>query len=189
MAEDTGSATGQSEGTTGDGGDGGDESQLGDAGQKALDAWKSRAKTAEAKAKEADQLAAKLAKYEEASKTEHEKALEKARTEASAQTKSEVMKVANERIVKAAVREQAAGKLTNPADAAAFLDLGEFSVTDAGDVDEKQIASAIDRLLKERPYLAGDARRQTGSADQGARGSAATGTDMNALIRQRAGIS
>ncbi|MGJ5898556.1 hypothetical protein ACSCBZ_42460 [Streptomyces niveiscabiei] len=80
---------------------------------------------------------------------------------------------ANERIVRSEVRAAAAGKLTNPRDALAFIDLGQFEVDEDGKVDEDEIADAIDDLLKERPYLGGAAKarepRFQGTGDGGAR--------------------
>lgn len=52
----------------------GDDTPLGEAGEKALEAWKDRAKKAESKAKELEPLAAKAREAEEANKTELEKA-------------------------------------------------------------------------------------------------------------------
>ncbi|MFJ6293202.1 hypothetical protein ACIQJX_07560 [Streptomyces griseoviridis] len=80
---------------------------------------------------------------------------------------------ANQRIVRSEVRAAAAGKLTNPRDALAFLDLAQFEVDEDGQVDETEIADAIDDLLKERPYLGAAAKapeaRFQGTGDGGAR--------------------
>ncbi|NUS29809.1 MAG: hypothetical protein HOV92_37100 [Streptomyces sp.] len=80
---------------------------------------------------------------------------------------------ANQRIVRSEVRAAAAGKLTNPRDALAFLDLSQFEVDEDGQVDEDEIADVIEDLLKERPYLGTAARapepRFKGSGDGGAR--------------------
>lgn len=51
-----------------------EDKPLGEAGEKALDAWKERAKKAESKAKELEPLAAKAREAEEANKSELEKA-------------------------------------------------------------------------------------------------------------------
>ena len=51
-----------------------------------------------------------------------------------------------------------------------LLDLTKFKVTDDGDLDESAIASAIDELVKNKPYLAAGAKPNTGSGDQRPRG-------------------
>jgi hypothetical protein len=80
---------------------------------------------------------------------------------------------ADQRIVRSEVRAAAAGKLTNPRDALAFLDLSKFEVDEDGQVDEDEIADAIEDLLKERPYLGVGAKpdepRFQGTGDGGAR--------------------
>lgn len=79
---------------------------------------------------------------------------------------------ANQRIVRSEIRAAAAGKLTNPRDALHFLDLSQFEVDEDGQVDEDEIADAIEDLLKERPYLGTAAKaepRFKGSGDGGAR--------------------
>lgn len=66
---------------------------------------------------------------------------------------------ANQKILRAEVRAAAAGKLADPSDAPKFLDLDQFEVGEDGDVDQDEIADAIDDLLKDKPYLA--AKRNT----------------------------
>jgi len=73
--------------------------------------------------------------------------------------------------------------LADPADAVHFLDLSEFEVSEDGEVDSKAIAKAIDRLVKDKPYLASGAPRGSGSADGGARGGSKPEADMNAWLR------
>lgn len=155
---------------------------LGDAGEKALEAWKTRARAAEKEAKRAKDLEAELAKLREASMSEQEKAVEVARAEA----RKEAMGTANRRLVAAEVRAAAGGKLADPQDAVRFIELDQFGVDDDGEVDAKAIARAVDELVKEKPYLAAGATRPAGDADQGARGKAASGPDMNALLRAAA---
>lgn len=141
------------------------EDQLGEAGKKALDAERAERRKAEKRAKDLD---AELSKFREASMTEQEKAVEAARKESAAATLASV----NQRILKAEIRAAAGGKLADPEDAIRFLDLDIFTVTDEGEVDQKAVASAIDRLLQLKPYLAASATRPAGDADQGARGAA-----------------
>lgn len=66
---------------------------------------------------------------------------------------------ANHKILRAEVRAAAAGKLADPSDAPKLLDLDQFEVGEDGDVDQDEIADAIDDLLKDKPYLA--ARKNT----------------------------
>ncbi|MFI6334139.1 hypothetical protein [Streptomyces sp. NPDC050535] len=76
---------------------------------------------------------------------------------------------ANGRIVRSELKAAATGKLINPKDALTFIDVDQFEVDDDGQVDEDEIADAIDDLLKERPYLAAaTAKRFQGTGDGGA---------------------
>lgn len=138
---------------------------LGDAGKKALDAERAERKKAERRAKELD---AELAKVREASMSEQEKAVEAARREA----RTEALRSVNQRLVAAEVRAAAGGKLADPEDAVRFLDLDQFPVSDDGEIDTRAIISAVDGLVKQKPYLAAGATRPAGDADQGARGAA-----------------
>jgi hypothetical protein len=137
---------------------------LGDPGKKALDEMKAKWKAAEAAAKERD---AKLAELQ--AKIDGKEAEHKASEEAQ-RVKDEALAAANERILKAEVRAAAAGKLADPADALRFLDLSTLEVGADGEVDSKAVASAIEDLVKTKPYLAaqGGSRFQ-GGADGGTR--------------------
>lgn len=157
----------------------GDNDDLGEAGKRALEAERGSRRAAENRAKA---LETELAKFRESSMSEQEKAIAAARREATA----EAGVAFNRRLVQAEVRAAAAGKLADPEDAVRFLNLDEFEVGSDGDVDKKAITSAIERLLKGKPYLSGSATRPTGDADQGARGGPA-GSSMNDLIRGAAG--
>lgn len=142
------------------------EEALGDPGKKALDAMKAKWKAAEAERKaEADRAAALQAKID-GQEAEYQASLERQRV------KDEALAVANERILKAEVRAAAAAKLADPADALKFLDLSSFEVDDDGAVDGAVIATAIEDLVKSKPYLAAQGSGW-GSADQGARDSGA----------------
>ncbi len=141
-------------------GDQGDDKPLGPAGQKALDAIKAKHKK---EVQRRRQLEAELAR----SKTGDE--AEQARQEAE----QAALAKANTRILKAEVRAAAAGKLADPADALQLLDLTQFEVDADGEVDADEIASAIEDLIKSKPYLAATApttRRFQGSGDGGVRG-------------------
>lgn len=100
------------------------------------------------------------------------KALEAAQDEADELDPEAVaaLENANARIVKSEVKAAAKGVLADPADAYKFLDLTQFEVDDDGNVDEDEIADAIDELVKEKPYLAAQGgRRFKGDASGGVR--------------------
>lgn len=137
--------------------------QLGDPGKKALasmkDKWRKERELRKAAESERDQL-----KTGSGDDNNPERIRSEADKAATAR--------ANARIVRSEVRAAAAGKLTNPRDALAFLDLKQFEVDEDGQVDETEIADAIEDLLKERPYLGTAAKaepRFQGSGDGGAR--------------------
>ena len=136
---------------------------LGDAGKKALDAMKAERNEAKAAAKQAaDDLAALEAQIE-GREAEH------AATLAAQAVKDEALSAANQRILKAEVRAQAASKLNDPKDALLYLDLSGFEVGEDGEVDGDAVASAIDKLITDKPYLAAQGTRFKGEADGGAR--------------------
>lgn len=142
------------------------EDALGDPGKKALDRMKSernearRARLeAERRAKELeDQLAAR-------DRSPEENELERVRAEA----RSEAEAKANARLIKSEVRAAAAGKLKNPADALAFLDVQNFHVDENGDVDTSEIEDALAGLLEARPYLAAQSGGQSFDTSRGKR--------------------
>lgn len=92
----------------------------------------------------------------------------------------------NQRILRTEIKAAAAGKLADPADAHQFLDLDQFEVDADGNVDESEIAEAIDDLLKSKPYLAAQGRRFQGGADGGARKETAKPEPAPGLGRLRA---
>lgn len=124
---------------------------LGDAGKKALDAMKAERKAAKDEArqlrKELEALKTQIADKE---KTPDEQAIEAARREAAAEASAK----ANERILRSEIRAAAAGKLADPSDAVAFLDLSEFEVNDNGEVDAEEVSAAIADLIERKPHLA-----------------------------------
>lgn len=177
---------GGADGDAGDAGDGGngDGGGAGGAGgepedvaglKSALDAERKARQAEERKRKGLErQLGETKTRLDEAegrSKTDQEKAIDQARREAEEKARKEVFAQANERLVRAEVRAQAAGRLADPDDAVRLLDLSGFSVGDDGEIDSKPIAEAIEELVKAKPYLAADAKpRPTGSGDGGPRG-------------------
>jgi membrane protein involved in colicin uptake len=125
-----------------------------------VEKWKALSRQNEKAAKKAQ---ADLETIKRTGMTEQEQAVAKARDEAKAEARAEVMR---DRIVDK-VEIAAAGKLADPADAAALLgDLDRFLVGDQ--IDSKAITSAIDDLLKAKPYLS--PQPGSGSGEGGPRG-------------------
>ncbi len=124
------------------------EHELGDAGKRALVAERERAAAAERAAAE---LQRKLDALTEATASEAEKAVIKARKEGEqAATAKFVTKLAE-----SAVRSAATGKFRDVTDAVDHLRgrLSEF-VTADGDIDDKAVTAALDKLLKDKPHWA-----------------------------------
>lgn len=123
--------------------------KLGDEGKRALDRMKAdRAEAkrlAAAEKKRADELAKKVAEFEERDKSELEKAATKA------ERLAEQMAKATKRAVLAEVKA-AAGEFADPEDAAAFLDLSTYS-SDEGEIDTEAISADLTALLERKPHL------------------------------------
>lgn len=148
--------------------------------------WKSEARKWETRAKKsAADASAAAEKAREKTLTESEKAIEAARKEAAETARSEAATAYQQRLASAELRAAAGGRLKDPADAARFIDLADLEFDKNGDLDSKAATAAVDRLLKEKPYLA-QGVPQRGTADGGNRGGTPPG-DMNSLIRQAAG--
>jgi hypothetical protein len=146
----------------GDGDDQGGEDQLGDAGKKALDAMKAKWRAERDARREAERKLTEVTKPDGDGEPDAETIRSQARAEAIAE--------ANERIVRSEVKAAAAGKLNDPSDALRLLDLSQFEVDNDGNVDEDDIAEAIEDLIKKKPYLAAQGgKRFQGSGDGGAR--------------------
>lgn len=147
-----------------DGDDSDPEDALGDAGKRALQAERDRAKAAEKRAKD---LERRLDELETAQLDENERAIKQARDEA----RTEVMAEVNGRIAAAEARALAAAKTRDPEAAVQLLgDLTDF-VADSGDVDADAMSAALDDLLERKPYLKPEATATApaGGADQGRR--------------------
>lgn len=144
------------------------EEDLGDAGKKALDAMKAQRKAANDRAKAAEERATAL---ETALAAKDKPAEEQALDAARAEARAEAQKAADARILKSELRAVAAGKLANPADALAFIDLSEFTVDADGEPDSDALNEAITDLLKARPYLAANPNQNPfqGQGDGGAK--------------------
>jgi hypothetical protein len=131
---------------------------LGPEGERALGIWKDRAKTAETELKnlqrERDEALAKLA---DAGKPEAEQALAAARREAEAAATATVSAAAASAVAKQALLAEAKGRLADPSDAVAFLDVADFKVGADFTVDPAAIAAAVTELLGRKPHLAAKA--------------------------------
>ncbi|MEW2034898.1 hypothetical protein AB0901_30905 [Streptomyces roseifaciens] len=77
--------------------------------------------------------------------------------------RAEVRQEFTAQLVRAELRAAAAGRLRDPADALALLDVSAL-VGDGGDIDAAAVAAAVDQLVKDKPYLAVE---QSGSAPWG----------------------
>lgn len=176
MADDNG--TDDDAGSDDGAGDGKPDSNLGDAGKAALAAERGARKAAEKAARDAK---TELDTLKKSSLTDAEQAVAQARAE----VRQEVLAEANARLLKSEIRAAAAGKLADPGDAAVLLgDLDRF-VDKNGEPDPKVIASAIDALIKTKPYLAAAGTRAGALPGGGARPS--NGFSINDEIRAQAG--
>jgi hypothetical protein len=171
---------GTTDGADSDHGDATAGSDLGEAGKKALDEERRARRAAEKQAKDqATQLATLQQQLDELSKknqTDDERKL----AEAVEAAKADAVKALQDQfagqlaekdrqIVGARLTAIAAGKLTNPADVLAFVDLDDLDRDGEGNVTDKALSGAVEELLKERPYLAATAGKGGGSVDQGRR--------------------
>jgi hypothetical protein len=140
---------------------------LGDAGKKALESMKAQRteakRLAAAEKRRADELARKVAEFEDRDKSELEKATTKADRLEAASAK------ATARAVKAEVRA-AAAEFADPEDAAAFLDLSSYA-SDDGEIDTEAISADLESLLERKPHLrkvaAGEPKKPAPKPDPG----------------------
>lgn len=140
---------------------------LAEAGKKALDRERAARKAA---AREARELKAKVAELEAkqaagAQQDQAQQDAEKARRDAEAAATAK----ANARILRSEIKAAAGGKLNDPADAVAHIDLTQFEPDADGEFDSAEIAEAISDLIKKKPYLAAKATGFQGGGDGGAR--------------------
>lgn len=97
---------------------------------------------AEKRASEAEQEAARLRRSNAATKGTDLDAL-----------RAEVRAEFTEALVRAELRAAAAGKLRDPADALALLDVASLAGP-GGAIDAAAVTAAVDQLVKDKPYLA-----------------------------------
>lgn len=152
--------------------------ELGDPGKAALSAERKARAAAE---REAKALKARLDELETANLSEVDRAIKEARDAAT----RDAMSAVNDRILRAEVKAMAGGKLADPSDAVNLIDLSQFPVDDDGNVDTKAIASAIDELVKAKPYLAPAGARPAPLPGGGARPTPAGNPIDDALRRRR----
>lgn len=101
-----------------------------------------------------------------------------AEAEARKEIEAAALAKANARIVKAELRAAASGRLSDPDDALAFIDISTIDVDDDGEVDRDALSDEIDELIKRKPHLAaqGGDTKKTPKPDrsQGAGGKGAS---------------
>ena len=114
---------------------------------------------------------AELATFREAQMSETERAVAEARRSTEESMRAE--------IIQSRLREVAAGKLANPADAVVFAD-----VTNVDLDDEQTLNAEVERILSERPYL-GVAQSSPASIDQGPRANPAPKPTFQDYMRQQ----
>jgi hypothetical protein len=148
--------------------------------RSALEKERADRKAFEKQAKANAKAAEELERYKQASLTEQERAIAKARDEAAAQTRSEVASTFAQRIAKLQFKAEAAGRVKDIDGLLEDLNLAKF-VGEDGEPDAKAIKAAVDRFAKVAPA------ETTPPFNGGAR-KTAPATDMNSLIRQRAGL-
>ena len=78
------------------------------------------------------------------------------------------------------LREVAAGRLANPADAVVFCDLGNVDLDEPGTLDAE-----ISRIIDERPYLA--VQQQAPSIEQGPRQTPKAAPTFQDYMKQQLG--
>jgi len=130
---------------------------LGPKGEKAYEATKAKLRAERARRQAAE---AKLAERD------------KPATDDKPDPEQAAMARVNRRVLRADIKAAATGKLADPTDALALLNLDQFEPDADGEFDEAEIAEAIDDLITRKPHLAATrsgGRRFEGGADQGAR--------------------
>lgn len=150
---------GRGEGADGQGDDDADPAgadELGDKGKRALASMKGKWRAERDRAKQLEQRLAEKDGADEAETIRR-------------QAEQEAVTKANQRIIRSEVKAAAKGVLADPADAYKFIDLGQFEVDEDGNLDEDEVADAIQELIKSKPYLAAaPAKRFQGTGDGGA---------------------
>lgn len=132
-----------------------EDEPLGPQGRRALDAWKARAKEAEAADKQhAAQVALLEARIADFDKSPEEQALAAARREGESTATATVTATAATALARQALITEAKGRLADPSDVTAFLDAADIKVGDGFAVDTAAITALVDDLLARKPHLA-----------------------------------
>ncbi len=134
-----------------------EDAPLGPKGQKAYEAIKAKHKAERARRQAAEAKLAEKDKLAADDRPDPEQA---------------AMARVNRRVLRADIKAAATGKLADPTDALALLNLDQFEADTDGEFDQDEIAEAIDDLITRKPHLAATrsgGRRFEGGADQGAR--------------------
>ena len=166
----------------GDGDDPDGSEHLGDKGKKALDATKAKWKSERDRRRQLEQQLADATKPKgDGDEPTAEQIRADAETAATAK--------ANRRIVKAELKAAAVGKLADPSDVNAFIDLDQFEVDGDGELDADEITEAITDLITRKPHLAAEPKRRfQGGGDGGAgRGSKPKTLDQQIADAEKAG--
>lgn len=125
---------------------------------KPEDDWQAKARKHERDAKrlraENEKLAKAQKERDDAAKSEQDRAIDAAREEGKTAAETETSQKYRDKLLKAEVRAQAAGKFANPALAIKLLDLDHDAIfDDDGEIDGDAIATAIDTFLEQEPSL------------------------------------
>lgn len=148
--------------------------------RSALEKERADRKTFEKQARANAKAAQELERYKQESLSEQEKAIVKAREEAAAQARGEVLSTVGQRLARAEIRAAAAGKVADIDGLLEDLNLAKF-LDENGEPDSKAIGEAVKRWAKVAPA------EKTPPFNGGPR-KTAEATDMNTLIRQKAGL-
>lgn len=153
----------------------GADTPLGPEGEKALGAWKGRAKEAEAEAK---RLREENETLRLAQLSDQERELERIKAETRESARNEVLGQVTPKLFISELKAATAGALlpaaaadllVNPMVAQRLLGLAEIPVTADGDIDGEAISQAVTAYVAARPHLASSATQTPGPVDQGAR--------------------
>lgn len=138
-----------------------DDKPLGPPGQKAYEAEKQKRRAEAARRRAAESRIAELER----------KLNESSDSDAGKEADAEVTRRFNDKVKRLEIKAAAAGKLADPSDAYKFIDLDAIEVDANGDVNEDDIAEAIEELVKQKPYLAAaqGGVKKHGTADGGPR--------------------
>lgn len=152
--------------------------ELGEAGQKALDAFKSRARNAE---RENTALQARLKELEDKDKSELERAQSRV-AELEKTTAGHDDVVRDLRVQVAVLREAAKVGIGDPDAATKLLDLSKLEIDDKTG-EPVNVDRLLVQLLEDKPYLKSTAGKPQGTANGGEGDSASEGGSFNDQLR------